>query len=107
MRKKKKFEILDQYDNIDEEYIGETSPAYIEAIGLFVLEFSALEHSINIQVAEQINDRAHFPGYQVVELLSTRDRIELLSRLVGSYLFHIKSKNQKKFKELISKLREL
>ncbi|MDO8495652.1 MAG: hypothetical protein Q7S32_04045 [bacterium] len=56
-RRKRKgiLEELDQYDYVDDEYIGEASPDYIEAIGLYVLQFSALEHSINLQIADRIS----------------------------------------------------
>ncbi len=98
---------LEQYDYIDDEFIGETSPDYIEAIGLFVLEFSALEHEINLRIADQINDRAHFQGYQVIELLSSKDKIDLFSRWVGAYMVMGNSKKKTRFNRLVQKLREL
>lgn len=107
MSKQKKREDLEQYDYIDDEWIGEASPDYIEAIGLFLIQFSSLEHAVNTSVADQINDRAHEPGYQVVELLSTRSKIDLLDRMVSLMLACIDASKLTTFKRLTKKLREI
>jgi hypothetical protein len=106
-KKKKIFEELDQYDYIDEDFIGEASPDYIESIGLFILEFSALEHSINLHIAEVISHGSHFIGYQVIELLQMRNKIDLLSRMAGAYLFFSESKKKPKFDKVVEKIKEL
>jgi hypothetical protein len=59
-----------------------------------VLAFSSLEHSVNLALAEEINDRGHLPGYQIIELLTTRDKIDLLTRMMGAHLYHTE-KNKK------------
>jgi hypothetical protein len=94
MKMKKTHEELEQYDEWDEDYILETSPNYTVAIGTFVLAFSSLEHSVNLALAEEINDRGHLPGYQIIELLTTRDKIDLLTRMMGAHLYHTE-KNKK------------
>lgn len=104
---KKNLEDLDQYDYVDDEWIGEVSPDYIKAIGLFLIQFSSLEHTINLGIAEQINERTHFPGYQIIELLSTRNKIDLLSRMGSSYFAAVNPTQLAKFKEIISRIKGL
>lgn len=100
-------EPLDQYDYVDDEYIEKVSPDYVKAIGLFLIQFSSLEHSINTSIADQINNRTHEIGYQVVELLSTRAKIDLLDRNLSLTLTYVNSKRKEEFKELVNLLRGL
>lgn len=109
-KKKKTREQLDQYDFIDEDWIDHSSPDYILAIGSFLIGFSSLEHALDLHLADQINDHAHDPGYQVIELLSTRNKIDLFSRMCSLYLSWInntESKNKKEFGAIVQKLRDL
>lgn len=109
-RKQINREQLDQYDFVDEDWIDQASPDYTLAIGNFLIGFSSLEHALNLYLANQINDRAHDPGYQVIELLKTREKIDLLSRMCSLHLTYInaeESKNKKRFRLIIQKLRDL
>ena len=105
MAKKKLKEELEQYDYVDDEYIDEVSPDYIEAIGLFVLNFSALEHQLNIEIAEKINPSNHLFGYQIVELLSAKSKIDLFSRLINSWIFFSNKELKTKGIYILSKLK--
>lgn len=100
-------EPLDQYDYFDTEYIEETGPDYMEPIGSFILGFSALEHALNLQVAELINERAHNPGYQVMEMLSMRNKIDLFSRMLRPYFSSGKDANPERLSDLVSRLGSL
>lgn len=102
-------ERIEQYDFVDQDMIDENIKSYGSAIGEFLIEFSALEHSLNLLLAERINGRAHEPGYQVVELLNTKNKISLLSRMSSLEMFYAQKDSLalKKLKSLIKKLNEL
>lgn len=81
MQRKQRFDNLDQYDFLLEEYIHKAKKKYAPLIGLFLIEFSSLEHSLNLSVAMGINARTHTLGYSVIESLTTNQRIELFTKL--------------------------
>ena len=98
----KDFEQLDQYDFIDGEYLEKVKDKYASLIGLFLMRFSELEHSLNLCIAEIVNSRAHDPGYAVVERLTVDNKIELFYKM---YL-HLVSNTNKEKKVLLQSLRD-
>ena len=73
---------LNQFDNFDDlSEDRETTDSSLLAtdIGEFIISFSHLEHSINLDLAEQINSRGHEPGYRIISVISIKDKISLLS----------------------------
>ena len=89
----KTFETLEQYDFVDDEYLEKVKGKYASIIGLFLMRFSGLEHSLNLAIAEIINSRAHDPGYAVVERLTIDNKIELFYKM---YLHLVSNTNKKK-----------
>ena len=100
-------EDLEQFDYFNAAETREVAKKYARFIGIFLINFSELEHILNLAIAEILgNGRSHDFGYVVIERLSTQNKIELFhktySRLAGSLQ---KSKNKvdavaKKLKEL-------
>ncbi len=109
MPRKKGNEPIEQYDFVDQDLIDEKSEEYGASIGNFLIEFSALEHTLNLLLADRINERAHEPGYQVIELLTTKNKIALLSRMCSLYMTYIQKENPnlRVFKVLVRRLNEL
>lgn len=100
-------EDLDQFDYFNAAETRTVAKKYARSIGIFLINFSELEHILNLAIAEILgNGRSHDIGYVVIERLSTQNKIELFhktyTRLAGSLQ---KSKNKvdavaKKLKEL-------
>lgn len=76
-----KFVRLDQYDYFDEEYIESVKEEYACYIGLFLINFSSLEHDLNVRIAEIVNERSHDLGYYVIEKLTLKNKIDLFCKL--------------------------
>ena len=100
-------EDLDQFDYFNVAETRVVAKKYARPIGIFLINFSELEHILNLAIAEILgNGKSHDIGYVVIERLSTQNKIELFhktyTRLAGSLQ---KSKNKvdavaKKLKEL-------
>ncbi len=78
--KKQKAEKLEQYDYQIEESIDEKYDVYSSLIGSFIIEFSEFESELNIKITNQISDRSHDIGYQIIERLSVMDKISLFRK---------------------------
>ncbi|MDQ3008009.1 MAG: hypothetical protein M3Q81_00240 [bacterium] len=74
-------EILDQYDYSTNDYLYKVEEKYSKLIGLVLIRFSELEHSLNLSIVESINDRSHDDGYVVIEELKTYSKIQLFYKL--------------------------
>jgi hypothetical protein len=72
-------EDMDQYDYIDTEYLEKHKRAYSSLIGSFLIDFSLLEHEIDIAIADFVFDDAHEPGFLILSRLKTSDKVELFS----------------------------
>ena len=89
-------EDLNQYDYFHAAETRAVVKKYAHSIGVFLINFSELEHILNLAIAEILgNGRSHDVGYVVIESLSTQNKIELFhktyTRLAGSLQ---KSKNK-------------
>ena len=89
-------EDLNQYDYFNAAEARAVVKKYAHSIGVFLINFSELEHILNLAIAEILgNGRSHDVGYVVIESLSTQNKIELFhktyTRLAGSLQ---KSKNK-------------
>ncbi len=63
------------------EYIDKVKSKYARDIGLFLIRFSSLEHTLDIPIDDFLMDRSHQRGYIVIEGLSLNSKIELFRKL--------------------------
>lgn len=92
-----KFEELEQYDSRwDYEVIEKKQDKYATYIGSFLITFSSLEHSLDIELANLINNRGHEQGYVIIKDLEMFEKIELFYNIAFPILqFTEKRKRQK------------
>lgn len=93
-------EQLSQYDYIEDEFYDKALRTYSTAIGEFFMEYSALEHELNVTIAEIINSRTHEIGYKIMETMNMRPKIDLFYRLYNSMGNITGSNKQAKLKEV-------
>lgn len=91
----KKYEKLDQYDNNPEEEISlKRRIDYAFYIWEFLINFSSLEHEIDIALADRISHGSHELWYHVTKILEVSDKINLLHDLMFQYLCYCDSKEK-------------
>ncbi len=95
------YEELEQYDIVIEEYIDRVADKYSRLIGLFLIEFSKLEHELNVTIADALSEHAHDMGYMVIENLSMKNKIDLFYKF---YLWMVTIKEMKS-KDILDKIR--
>lgn len=100
-KQKKEFQELGQYDFIEEEYIHKVEDKYAPCIGLLLIRFSSLEHTLNLEIAQVINERGHEIGYKIIEKLSFWNKIELFYKF---YIRIVAIKKIKKEKESLNSI---
>lgn len=77
-----KYEELEQYDGcLDDEVMEKKEEKYSSCIGSFLIWFSNLEHILDIQIANLINERSHDDGYIIIKDLEMFEKIELYYNL--------------------------
>ncbi len=77
-----KYDDLEQYDTCwNDEVIFKKQEKYAFCIGMFLIAFSHLEHSLEIALANLINDRSHDEGYIIIKDLEMFEKIELYYNL--------------------------
>lgn len=99
---KDNYEELDQYDYLDGEYIEKVADRYNLLIGQFLIDFSYLEHEINLAIAEIIHDDFAETGYVIIEKLQVHDKIELLYKMYVRF----ESFKDKKNKDILDKIQQ-
>jgi hypothetical protein len=103
---KVKSESLEQYDLVDGDYIDKVARRYEARIGRLLIRFSALEHDLDIAIAECLSDRSHDLGYIVLEGYSLNNKIELLRMLLHSYTKLVVPSRLKELQSIVKKLHE-
>jgi len=93
-------EKLEQYDYIDDDFFDKAVKKYSEALGKFFMEFSDLEHELNITIADIICEHSHDLGYQIMERMSMRNKIDLFYRLFAFRESHFESKEKSKLRDI-------
>ncbi len=73
--------LSEQYDFVDGEYIAKVKAKYAPGIGLFLIRFSSLEHTLDLFIANFLHGGGHHFGYLVIEGNSLNNKIELLRKL--------------------------
>lgn len=96
------FDELDQYDYAGGEYLEKVVDKYSSLIGLFLINFSILEHDLNLAIADFINERGHEPGFVIIEKITTSNKIDLFYKLY----VRLESFKDKKSKKILDKIRE-
>jgi hypothetical protein len=77
-----KYEELEQYDSRwDGEVMEKKEECYASYIGSFLIWFSNLEHGLDIEIANLINERFHDEGYIIIKDLEMFGKIELYYNL--------------------------
>ena len=77
-----KYEELEQYDSRwDDEIMEKKEKRYASHIGSFLIWFSNLEHSLDIELANLISERSHDDGYIIIKDLEMFEKIELYYNL--------------------------
>lgn len=94
-------EELEQYDSRWEDAVMEKKERkYAECIGTFLIWFSTLEHSLDIEVANLINERGHDQGYTIIKSLGVHEKIELFYNLAFPMIAHSPKGKSQKINEL-------
>lgn len=97
---------LDQYDFIDDEYFFKAMLKYSWDIGEFLMNFSYLEHELEVAIAEFISDRGHDVGYLfITKIDELSEKIDLFYKYYKMFEYDTnKEKTELKeiFKALIS-----
>ena len=75
------YDELEQYAYPDGEYLEKAVDRYSAPIGLFLINFSSLEHELNITIADRVHDDAHEPGFAIIEKLTTSNKIDLFYKM--------------------------
>lgn len=101
------YEELEQYDFIEDDYIEEVSGKYGKLIGLFLINFSRLEHVLNQAIADFIFDRAHEPGYFILGYLSIINKIDYYVKHHIRILEFVSELSKDRIKNLKKKLLEM
>ncbi len=104
-----KYEELDQYDGgWNEDILLNKKIDYAFYIWKFLIDFSDLEHEIDIALAEQISNRGHDLWYLITKDVEIFDKTNLLYNLLFQYLSCFKkNKKIKKLDDLIKRFQNL
>jgi hypothetical protein len=104
-----KYEILNQYDyNLnDDDVMEDKEEKYASYIGSYLIWFSNLEHCLDIELANFINERAHDEGYIIIKDLEIFEKIELFYNLVFPRIFYTSERKANKLKDLINIKKDL
>ncbi|MBP9715507.1 MAG: hypothetical protein KBD52_03410 [Candidatus Pacebacteria bacterium] len=95
-----KYENLDQYDEGVDEEMEAKRKIYEPLIGRYLMLFSVLEHILDIEIANLINERGYDQGYIVIKDLEVGEKIELLYNLSFPLVFHSPKRANQKMKQL-------
>lgn len=101
-----KYEELEQFDFYEEDLIEKNKDKYANSIGLFLIEFSQLEHNIDIEIADLVIDDDQTLGYTIIKNLSISSKIELFYDL-SLQKASIMDGDITKLKEIFEKLEEI
>jgi hypothetical protein len=103
-----KYEELEQYDSRwDQELMVKKEEQYAFYIGTFLIWFSNLEHSLDIEVANLINDSFHDLGYIITKDLEMFQKIELFYNLAFPRVNLADKRKNQKIKQLTSIRKQL
>ncbi len=96
------YEELNQYAYTDSEYLEKVADKYSSPIGLFLINFSILEHELNLAIADYLHDDAHEIGFVVLEKLTTSNKIDLFYKMY----IRLESFKNRGNREILKKIHE-
>lgn len=102
-----KYEELEQYDWTGDELTEKNEERYALHIGTFLISFSNLEHSLDLEIANLINDRSHDEGYVIIKDLELSAKIELFYNLAFPRVNWAEKKKVLKSRQLTSIRKQL
>lgn len=107
--KDEQLEDLDQWDYPNSEITEELENKYAYLLGKFMLHFNTLEHELDTEIADLINNRSHDQGYIIIKNLRYNDKIELLSDLCRPMIFfnRQKKRNTNRLNFIVKWLKEI
>lgn len=99
-----KYEELEQYDfnTWAEEFTTKKEAYYASHIGTFLIWFSNLEHSLEVELANLINQNSHDQGYIVIKDLDMSEKVELFYNLLFTIIHFSMKKKKQSMNQLIS-----
>lgn len=97
-------QFLEQYDHVLGEYIDKVKSKYAPRIGLFLIRFSSLEHTLDICIADRLLDRSHQFGYIVIEGMLLNGKIELFRKLFQAFVHDLHPKYSSSLRVLVTRL---
>jgi hypothetical protein len=104
---KVKQEQLEQYDWVFSDYIDRVKVKYAPKIGRFLIEFSSLEHTLDIATINYISDRSHDLGYLILEGNSLYNKIELFRKLSRDFTMLTRPQRVKRPEGIVKRLHEI
>jgi hypothetical protein len=102
-----KYEELEQFDGGGYGLSEDKEEKYAFYIGSFLISFSSLEHSLDVGIANLINDRSHDEGYVIIKDLEVSAKIELFYNLAFSKVNWTEKKKVLKRRQLTIIRRQL
>ncbi len=101
-QKENYYDVLEQYDYADGEYLEKAVVKYSHLIGLFLINFSILEHELNLAIADFMFDDCHEIGFVIIEKATTSNKIELFYKMY----IRLESLKDKKNKDVLNQIKK-
>ena len=102
------WEQLNQYDHsFESDYFETAVTKYSSHVGEFLMRFSLLEHQLNVKIANIIHDHTHEIGYQIMENMNMRSKIDLFIRLCNRMEDACDNKEKNKLLEIKKMLNDI
>lgn len=106
---KEEWQDLEQFDYVDTEYLERVRARYCPLIGSFLIDFSLLEHALDLAIAEFIFNDSDELGFIITERLSVGNKIELFYKMYARMASCVDTRHQialKGIKEQLVSLNE-
>ena len=94
----------EQYDYVLSEYIEKVKSKDASRIGLFLIRFSSLEHTLVVCIADRLLDRSHRFGYIVIEGMLLNGKIEIFRKLYQAFVRDANPKYSGSVRVLVTRL---
>ncbi len=101
------YEEMSQYDYSSDDYIDELKNPYSKLIGSFLIEYSRLEHELNISIADLVFDDCHDLGYHIIEKMRMSNKIYFYYKYSLRVEVVMGEQNKKFLKKIYNNLRSL
>lgn len=96
---------LEQYDYINDDYFEKAIGRYSSIIGEFFMNFSYLEHELEIAIADIVSTRSHDLGYLFITKIDRMsDKIDLFYKYYKMFEHHCTNTKRTNLKEIVDML---